>query len=496
MRVRIRKSAQRGKSCFSGELLLNCVGSKDRSRFILSMNKRCVAVSVIRKLMFLPPIVAGVALVAYAMSSKEPPATIALQEKRTPVRVLVAAPQSFIPRVSGFGAVEPARTWNAVAQVAGRVIEVNPAFVHGGTVRAGDLLVRIAPDDYELAIAQAQAQIESAAAELEEMRLSERTLRSSLDIEKAALAIAAREVERQRDLASRNTVAAATVETKESAMLAQRAKVQDLENQLAVLPSRLKALEQSKAVTEATLDIAELNLERTVVTAPFEARVAEADVEVSQYVGVGTKMGSLDGIAAAEIDVQISPRQMGDFVRLAFGESERLAGSMPGQVPPGSGFGALVRIGAPGVWEGWEAEVKRISDTVDPKTRSIGVIVSVPEPYGQAEPGKRPPLIKGMFADVELYADAVNDVILLPRHAARNGKIMLVDDESRLAMADVDITYTYQDVVVLKGGIQAGAKVIIGDLSPAIEGMLLEPIVDEATAERLAAAAARQVLGE
>ena len=81
------------------------------------------------------------------------------------------------------------------------------------------------------------------------------------------------------------------------------------------------------------------------------------------------------------------------------------SGAVPGQVPPGSGLGAVVHVGEPGVWESWDAEVKRISDTVDPETRSIGVIVSVPEPYGQAKPGLRPPLIKGMFAEVELHAD-------------------------------------------------------------------------------------------
>ena len=62
----------------------------------------------------------------------------------------------------------------------------------------------------------------------------------------------------------------------------------------------------------------------------------------------------------------------------------------------------MVRLGFPETGLGWEVEVTRISDTVDPETRSIGVIVSVPSPYGRVRPGERPPLIKGMFASVEL----------------------------------------------------------------------------------------------
>ncbi|MGI9452542.1 MAG: efflux RND transporter periplasmic adaptor subunit [Geminicoccaceae bacterium] len=435
--------------------------------------------------MILPPIAAGIALVAFAMSSKEPPGIVGLEEARTPVRIVTVEPHSFVPRVSGFGSVEPARTWDAVAQVSGRVDEVHSSFINGGTVAKDDVLVRIAPDDYELAIAQAHSQIESAAAEIEEMNLSGETIGRSLEIEREAFAIAQRELERQRDLAERNTVAASVVEAQESSMLAQRAKVQDLENQLLLLPSKLKALEQSKVVAEAALEIAVLNLKRTVITAPFDARIAQADVEVSQYVGTGTTMGSLDGIAAAEIDVQISPRQMAGFARLAFAGRDPSTNNPAGRVPRNAGLGAKVHVAFPGTGQGWDAEVTRISDTVDPETRSIGVIVSVPEPYGQVRPGERPPLIKGMFTEVELHAPAVEDVILLPRTAIRDGKVMIADPDDRLALAHVTVVYTYDDVAVLRVGLDAGTRVVVSDPAPAIEGMLLEPIPAPDVTERM-----------
>ncbi|MGI9500304.1 MAG: efflux RND transporter periplasmic adaptor subunit [Geminicoccaceae bacterium] len=445
--------------------------------------------SILRKLMILPPLVAGVALVAFALLQKTPPATVDVGETPTSVRVLDIQPQRFLPRVKGFGMVEPARTWHAVAQVAGRIQEINPAFIRGGTVEGGDVLVRIAPETYELAIAQARSQIESAAAELEQTELSEGTLRSSLEIEREALVIAEWELDRQRGLASRNTVAAATVEAQESAVLAQRAKMQDLENQLALLPSTIKALEQSKAVAEASLAIAMLDLERTVITAPFDGRVAELNVEVSQYVGTGTMIGILDGIAAAEIDVQVTPRQMAGFAGLVFADRPSPRNNRAGQVPDDSGLGATVRVGFPANGKSWAAEVNRISDTVDPETRSIGVIVSVAEPYAQARPGRRPPLIKGMFTEVELAGPVIDDAILLPRQAIRNGEVMIVDDGDRLATVEVDVAYAYEDIAVLESGLEPGMRVVVSDLSPAIPGMLLAPIVDKAIATRLASTA-------
>lgn len=453
--------------------------------------------SVVRKLMILPPIAIGVALLALAVLSRDPPETVKPQEKRYPVRVLLVELQTFVPRVSGFGSVEPARTWNAVAQVSGRVEYVNPEFIRGGTVAKDDVLVRLAPVDYELAIVQARSRIESASAEIEEMSLSKETMLRSLQIERDALKIARRELERQRSLVGRGTVAASVAESQESATLAQRAKVQDLENELELLPTRLKALEQSKRVSEADLEIANLNLDRTVITAPFDARVAEADLEISQYIATGTVMGALDGIDAAEIDVQIPPRQMAGFVRLAFRGREPPSGAGAGRVPRGTGLTAFVRVGFPGSnGRGWEAKVTRISDTVDPETRSIGVIVSVPEPYAQIRPGERPPLIKGMFTEVELRGPAVDDTIVVPRAAVRDGKVMVAGSDDRLSFANVTVAYSYGDVAVLTGGLEPGTRVVISDLSPAIESMLLEPVSDPQAAARLSRIAMPEQTGK
>jgi multidrug efflux pump subunit AcrA (membrane-fusion protein) len=253
------------------------------------------------------------------------------------------------------------------------------------------------------------------------------------------------------------------------------------------------ALEQSLAVSQASLEIARLNLERTIIIAPFDARVAESDVEISQYVGTGTVMGMLDGIDAAEIDVQIPPRQMAGFMRLSFAGRIPPAGGQASRLPSEFGLRAFVRVGFADTGLGWEAEVTRISDTVDPETRSIGVIVSVPNPYDRVRPGVRPPLIKGMFASVELRGPAIDDVVLLPRAAVRDGKVLIAGPDDRLMMAEVTVTYTYGDFAVLDGGpdgaLEPGTRVVVSDLSPAIEGMLLAPIPDEQVAKRLRAVA-------
>jgi hypothetical protein len=42
---------------------------------------------------------------------------------------------------------------------------------------------------------------------------------------------------------------------------------------------------------------------------------------------------------------------------------------------------------------------------------------------------------------------------------------------------------------VIVDGLEAGARIVVSDVVPAIEGMLLDPVPDEAAAERLRAQA-------
>ena len=82
------------------------------------------------------------------------------------------------------------------------------------------------------------------------------------------------------------------------------------------------------------------------------------------------------------------------------------------------------------------------------------------------------------------------DRIVLPRNAVRNDRVMTVSPDNRLAFSTVEIAYRVDDVVVLDTPLPPGTRVIVSDPSPVIEGMLLDPVVDDTVRQRLAAAAA------
>lgn len=440
-----------------------------------------------KRLLILPPVIAGLAVIYWATAHRSQPEIREILEREVPVAYIVAQSQGFVPRVTGFGIVEPGSSWNAVAQVQGRIVELHPEFIRGGTIRAGQMIARIDPEAYALAVAQAEANVRSGGAQLAELDANAEATRALLAIEREALDLAERELNRQRQLAERGGLAASTVEAQQRAVLGQRAAVQSLENQLNLVPAQRDALEQALAVSEASLDQARLDLDRTQVLAPFDARVATADVDIGEFVSPGSRLGTLDGVATAEIDAQMSPQEMAQMSRLIFADRDTPF------APPiliGESLTARVRLNVEGFAPEWPAEVDRITDGVDPQTRSIGVIVTVDNPYGLASAGVRPPLIKGMFVEVALEGPVVEGVIVLPRRAIEAGRIMVVDETGRLSFAEVEIAFAVDDLaIVFADSLAEGTQVIVSAPSPAIPGMLLAPERDSATEARLASAA-------
>lgn len=103
-------------------------------------------------------------------------------------------------------------------------------------------------------------------------------------------------------------------------------------------------------------------------------------------------------------------------------------------------------------------------------------------------PGERPPLVKGMFVDVDLRGPPRPDRLVVPRHALQDGRVYLVA-ESRLVIREVELETVQPEYAVISSGIEPGAPVIVSDLVPAVDGMRLEAQPDAEILERLIARA-------
>ncbi|MES0363280.1 MAG: efflux RND transporter periplasmic adaptor subunit, partial [Desulfobacteria bacterium] len=307
--------------------------------------------------------------------------------------------------IQGEGTVRPLREISLIPQVDGKVVYMSPALVNGGQFSKGNVLVRIDPVDYELAVTLAKANVKDAESLLE------------LAKEEAAAA-----QEEWRLLHAGGS----EVDRKPPPLVAK-------EPQLAAAQAKLEA-------GRADLDKALLSLERTELKAPFDGRVSQENVDIGQYVSPGQTMATLYSTEAAEIILPLEDESAFWF-------------SIPGFTTGKSrGSRAMVRARVAGQERTWSGEVVRTEGKLDERTRMINVVVRVERPYS-----KRPPLAVGLFVTTDIEGRTLPNAAVIPRSALHEDDIVwVVNNDNRLHLREVDVARVQGDEAIVQAGLEDG----------------------------------------
>lgn len=436
------------------------------------------------RILRLLPVILAVAVVVLLVRTRSGPVEKPAEEVGRSMRVIEASRMSFATRAQGYGVVEPRSVWQALAEVTGTVVFVHPRLESGALVDQAVILLKIDPVDYELTVAQRRASMAETQARVDELAAEERNTRASLEIERRSLAFARTSLERLRTLRQQGVGAPDDVDREERSVLQQEQITQRLENAIAQVPARRDALTAALAVHEANLKRAELDLARTVIHAPFDCRLGSVRLQVGQVVTAGQQLFEAHGTDAVEIEARFRPEQLRNLL-----PPEKRRQFQPGltmeRLQQLFDLTVTIRLHS-GDWEAtWPARFDRIRETVDPRTRAISVVAVVDDPYRQVVPGVRPALVRGMYCEMELRAPLRPQTVVLPRSAVWNGTVYLVDDGGRLRGRPVQIAFAQDDLVVLESGLDGGETVIVSDPTPAIEGMRVDPVLDEGLRSRI-----------
>ena len=338
--------------------------------------------------------------------------------------------------VYGAGTVRPSAEIDIAPQVGGKIVQVDPGFRSGGRVQAGQTIFRIEEADYLYRVQEAEA------------NLAARRVALLEEQEQAAIARAEYErySNRQGDTAVQASVSPLTLR----------------EPQLEAARAELKR-------AEALLADARLALSRTRVTAPFDGHVREESVDVGQVVMAGQTVGRLFASDAVEVVVPLSDTEAAlipGLWELKAGDGEQ-------------GVQALVatRYGA-GKYA-WKGYVDRAETSLDEQTRTIDVVVSVPDPFSVGIPvgasavaGAGPPLLLGEFVEVEITGLAPERFFRAPRAALQPGnELWVVSPGGEVSIVPVQVLQRADDEIFVTGDLSNAQTVITSGIQFAIEGM-------------------------
>jgi membrane fusion protein (multidrug efflux system) len=202
-------------------------------------------------------------------------------------------------------------------------------------VRAGQVLAEIVDDDYRATVAQVEANVAAAKAQIEALHaqhaLQETNVRAARAVVAATEALAAqsaRDVRRQQKLLSTGSSSQEAMERVETtnaqltAQLAQnRAQADAAERQLDVLAAQSAQAEAALRAAEANLDLARINLAYTRITAPQDGVIGQRQVRPGQYLGVGGQVTMLTPLPHVWVIANYKETQL---THIAIGQAARV----------------------------------------------------------------------------------------------------------------------------------------------------------------------------
>jgi len=430
-----------------------------------------------KKLLFFPALAVGViALVAAIKLQPDLPIKPAGDRARL-VNTVPLELRSMAPLAIGFGKIEPKVEWKAIAEVSGKVVYRNPQLEKGQVLKAGTEVLRIDPLDYELKLVQAQADLKSALTSLAKLGQEEQNLKQTLKIEKNRLEIANKELARKQNLRKKGLTSQSDVDQQEQSALSQRKLVLDIENQIGLMPDEKRVAEALVKVNNSKVEEAQRSLERTIITLPYDLRISSVDIEQDQVVNIQQVMITAHGIDVMEVEAQLSIHDMHTLAS-SIGEFSRDESGIP--KPDTTFIKASIELSSGNVSASWPAKVSRISETVDPTQATAGVILEIAQDYRQLNPTSVPPLVNGMFVRAQIEGQE-NPSWVIPERALHGDKIYIMTPESTLKIQQVEVLYRRDNQVIIDGEIEQGEKLILNDLLPAIQGMLLKEAQSEGT---------------
>ncbi|GIU52312.1 efflux RND transporter periplasmic adaptor subunit [Shewanella sp. KT0246] len=367
-----------------------------------------------------------IALAGLLVSTQQAPEQKEEQEKIAIVDVITVEQQTVSLNLPSYGVVSPKYKTQLVTEVQGRLVSLDPSLVAGGIVQQGQALAQIEPSDYQADFIQAEATLAQANAALNEE-------------------IARGEV--------------AKIEFK------------DFDNglppELGLRIPQLKKEQANVKYAKAALARAQRNLERTVIRAPFDGIIKARNVDLGQYVSLGTNLGELYDTSIAEVRLPLTNND------LAYLESV--------DNPDTS---VILSASLAGKSFTWNGNIVRSENVIDEQNRMVYLVAEVKDPYlrNQRQEGELP-LKYGSFVTAIIKGRTVNGIVKLPRYVVRQDQVAIITADNTIEIRKVNIVRTDIENVFIKDSLKTGERISITDINNMVSGQKVKLLGEQQEAE-------------
>jgi RND family efflux transporter MFP subunit len=401
--------------------------------------------TVIRVLISIPLILAafGAAWVATAVLKKTAP-QVAREERSAPaqlVETLQLTKQDRVQWIEGFGTAQADQTATLTAEVGAAVVELVNDLEAGVAVTKGQVLVRLDDRQYQQQFRAAREQAAGATAVIEQLAVERDNLEKLIAIAREQADVTESEMRRVKNLFQENHAAESELNR---VVLAHQQALQNLQTQqnlLALTGPRKTVLQATRDARLNEAAIAQLNVDRCRITAPFDGQVDAVMVEVGDAVRIGSPIVRLITPARLEIALQVPVSRRNEVT---------------------VGAECVLSVDSMDSVQ-WHGSVCRLSPTADEQSRTFAAYVEVDNARQATQ------LVPGYFVKAQIKGPLLKDVFVVPRGTIVDGQVYVIRD-GKASVRPVTVDKLLRDLAVVNGNIQPGDQIITTNLDVLYDG--------------------------
>lgn len=380
-----------------------------------------------------------------------------LNRNRPPeIPVVQARRGTLVSTLSTNGKVEPTDWATARAERPGAVQELRVE--RGRNVRQGDPLVELGADQARADLANAEARISQAKAELETVESGGRArdlaeIAGSLERARLDLAVAQKELAGLERLEAKNAATGQEVRAARERVDQAQLQIRNLQQRRESLSVAAdKTIAQAKLLeAEAAARLAREQLQAAIVTAPVAGTVYQFDLKLGDYLNPGDLVAAIGRLERVRVRVFVDEPELG-----------RVARGMPVIITWDARAGRQ-----------WKGEVEKTpTQIVALGSRQVGEVVVMID-----NPGLE--LLPGTNVNAEIRSQVVEGAVTVPKEAVRRE-----NNETGVYLLEND-TLRWQPVVTgaasvteyeIRSGLKEGDTVALPSEQTLKSGLRVQPV--------------------
>jgi RND family efflux transporter MFP subunit len=365
--------------------------------------------------------------------------------------------------IEASGTVTAGTQTNLVAEAAGRIIRISDNFLEGNYFDKDQILLEIDQSNYKNALEIAKSEVAANEASLKQLIAEEKSNKRSIQLAQQNLALGKKEFNRVNTLLSKKLISRSLVDAEDQKINQLEQSLQNLNGLQTTYESKINAIQANINSRKANLKQVELNLSRTKLKAPYSGRVLSKNVNVGQYVSVGTVLGEI--YATDYVNVEL-PLSLNQYELLDMPEAFRNQRIDKKTLPS-------VTFSSPDSLKNdqWTGYVDRTSAALDAESRQINVIARVDNPY-EAKEGVTTPIRIGQYLKATIKGKTFKNVFILPSIAVIYNREIRILEDGKLSIIPVKVLWNSNtETVVEADPTFIGKQVITTNLPQVVDGM-------------------------